>query len=388
MFSLLLPIIFLAFISLGLPDSLLGSAWPVMHTELDAPLSYMGILSMLIACGTILSSLLTDRLVKRLGTGLLSVISIALTSAAMLGFALSDSFLFLCLWAVPYGLGAGAIDASLNNYVSLHYSAKCMNFLHCFWGVGTVISPYIMGFVLSSENGWHKGYFIVGIIQAVIAVIVALSLPLWKKSLSDSDEEHISIFSKKELVRTRGVPFMLVSFFAYCSLEATAGAWASSYLCEFRNVSEQTAAFSASLFYMGITAGRIISGFTADRFGSRRLIRTGLTALALGIFMVMLPVNTNLPASIGLFVIGLGCAPVYPALMNLTPVYFGRDKSLAVVGLQLASSYIGINLMPTLFGFLTQHLYSGLYPFYLFILAALLISMTELLHRSVKTADA
>lgn len=385
MFSFLLVIIYFAYISLGLPDPLLGSAWPTMHSDLNVPLSFMGILSMIIACGTIVSSLFADRLVHKLGTGLLTAVSVMMTAIAMFGFSLSDSFILLCLWAVPYGLGAGAVDAALNNYVALHYAPKHMNWLNCFWGVGAVASPYIMGFLLSGGNGWHSGYFTVSMIQVVLTILVFISLPKWKKASPNAEETVTAPVSKLELLKTKGVPFMLISFFCYCSLEATAGAWASSYLCEYRNFEEERAAFFASLFYLGITIGRIISGFVAEKLGNQRLIRTGLITLLAGIILVMIPTSSDIMTIAGLLVIGLGCAPIYPTLMNATPVYFGKEKSLSIVGMQLASAYIGVNLMPMLFGFLTDNLWNGLYPFYLIILAVLIVIMTEMLNKVIKS---
>lgn len=387
MFSFLLIVIYLAFISLGLPDSLLGSAWPVMYSDLNVPLSYMGILSMIIAIGTIISSLMTATLARKLGTGKLTAISVATTAISMFGFSITDSFIVLCVIALPYGLGAGAVDASLNNYVSLNYAPRHMSWLHCFWGVGTVISPYIMGYFLTSGSKWQTGYLTVSIIQAVLAILIAVSIPFWHKNSDIAANKPEKPITKSELLKTKGVPFMLVSFFCYCSAEATAGMWASSYLCEYRGINEERSARLASMFYIGITVGRLLSGFITEKLGDKKLIRGGLLTLLIGIIMVIIPTKSDILCIAGLIVIGLGSAPVYPSLMNVTPKYFGKEKSLAVVGLQLASAYIGINFMPTLFGFLTDNIWNGIYPFYLLVLAVLLILMTEMLNKSVEKAN-
>lgn len=369
---------------MGLPDPLLGSAWPTMYTELDVPLSYMGLLSMIIAMGTIVSSLFTDRLTRLLGTGLLTAVSVLMTAVAMFGFSVSDSYALLCLWAIPFGLGAGAVDASLNSYVALHYKAKHMSWLHCFWGVGTVIGPYIMGFLLTFGNGWHSGYFTVSVIQLILALLIFASLPCWKRNKASSEEKTSENVRLGEILKTKGLPFMLVAFFCYCSLEATAGQWASSYLCKFRSVAEETAAIFASLFYLGITTGRLLSGFVTDKLGDKRLIRSGMITIIVGIAMVMLPVKTNMLSFAGLFVTGFGCAPIYPSLIHATPDYFGKKKAASIVGIQLASAYLGINFMPTLFGFLTDNIWTGLYPFYLIIFAFLMIFMFESLDKSAR----
>ncbi|MBD5105156.1 MAG: MFS transporter [Ruminococcaceae bacterium] len=387
MASFLIAIIYIAFISLGLPDSLLGSAWPVMYGQLDVPLSYMGIISMIISAGTIVSSFASDFITRKLGTGLVTAISVLMTAAALFGFSVAGSFALLCVIAVPYGLGAGAVDAALNNYVALHYSSKHMSWLHCFWGVGAAISPYIMGFCLTSGAGWQKGYFSVSIIQIALTAALFLSLPLWKKRSSATDGNIHSETSKplgiKGAFKIKGVPFVLAAFFCYCSMEATTGLWASSYLKEYRGTSEETAAMFASLFYLGITFGRFICGFVADKLGDKKLIRIGIMGAIFGIVLIILPVHTDIPALGGLVITGIGCAPVYPSIIHSTPSNFGKENSQSVIGIQMAFAYIGTTLMPPFFGVIADNVGVFMYPFYLLFFAAALGVMSELLNKTV-----
>lgn len=385
MLSLLLAIIYLAFISLGLPDSLFGSAWPVMQAEFGAPLSYAGVVSMVISGGTIISSLFSDRLTRKFGAGLVTAVSIGLTTVALFGFSVSDSFFMLCLWSVPYGLGAGAVDAALNNFVALHYSSRHMSWLHCFWGVGVSISPYIMSFCLSSQYGWRAGYRSVSVVQLVLTVILFATLFLWKTKKSNTETEtaakHISLLG---VLKIKGVPFVLSAFFGYCALETTAGLWASSYLVGYRGIDAATAARFASLFYIGITVGRFLNGFVADRFGDRKMIRIGISIMTVGVLMVCIPISTNALALAGLIVIGLGCAPVYPSIIHATPANFGKDNSQAIVGIQMASAYCGSTFIPPLFGIIADKITLGAYPFFLLVFALLMLVMTEILNRKVE----
>lgn len=382
MFSLLLAIIYLSFISLGLPDSLLGSAWPVMRAELAAPLSFAGVISMIIASGTIVSSLLSERLTRRLGTGLVTAGSVALTAAALFGFSVSPSLAALCLWAVPYGLGAGAIDAALNNYVALHYSSRHMSWLHCFWGVGASISPYIMAAALSRTGQWQLGYRAVSLIQIVLTVLLFLSLPLWRKTAAGEPAgDNAPLLGLRGAVRIPGVPNILLAFFAYCGAETTAGLWASSYLAGVRGVAPETAAGFASLFYLGITFGRFLNGFVADRLGDRRMIRIGALVMGAGTLLILLPLPSPLPALAGLLIFGLGCAPVYPSIIHATPLNFGAENSQAIIGVQMASAYVGTTFMPPLFGLLANAISLRLFPLFLAALLLLLAVMTEKLNR-------
>lgn len=384
MFSLLLAIIYVAFISLGLPDSLLGSAWPVMHEALGVPLSYAGIVSMTIAIGTVISSLMSDRLTKKLGTGLVTAISVLMTAAGLFGFSISNSFLLLIFFAIPYGLGAGAIDAALNNYVALHYSARHMSWLHCFWGVGAAVSPYIMGFSLSGGFGWNTGYRIVAVIQIVLTAVLFVSLPLWKKpSGENADEESAAKGAKtlKEIFSIRGVKFILLAFFAYCAAESTTGLWASTYLVMDRGIDSETAAMFASLYFIGITLGRFVSGFVADKFGDKTLIRFGIASFGFGLLLMWLPIGINAVALAGLVIAGFGSAPIYPSIIHATPTNFGKENSQAIVGVQMASAYMGSTLMPPLFGLIAEHINVSLYPLYLMVFIVVMFVMTEGLNR-------
>lgn len=381
MFSLLLAVIYLSFISLGLPDSLLGSAWPVMHAELGVPVSWAGIVTMIISCGTIVSSLLSDRLTRRFGAGAVTAVSVSLTAAAMFGFSASRAFPLLCLWAVPYGLGAGAVDAALNNYVALHFASRHMNWLHCFWGVGAAISPYIMSSCLTGGRGWNTGYRTVGVIQAVLAAVLFLSLPLWKKRVPAEPGEKSAPVGLRNALKIPGVPFVLVAFFAYCAVEQTAGLWASSYLVQSRGAEPSAAAGYASLYFLGITCGRFLIGFFADRLGDRLLIRAGILVTALGLILVALPVGSAGAALAGLLIAGLGSAPIYPAVIHETPANFGRENSQAVIGIQMASAYLGTTFMPPLFGVLAAAAGIWIYPLYLLFFTALMFAASEQLSR-------
>lgn len=387
MFSLLLAIIYLAFMSLGLPDSLLGSAWPAMQEDLQVPISYAGTITMIISGGTIVSSLQSDRLTRRLGTGVVTAVSVGLTAAALFGFSFSSAYWMLCLWAVPYGLGAGAVDAALNNYVALHYSSRQMSWLHAFWGVGVTISPYIMSFCLSREYGWENGYRSVAVIQTVLVVILVVTLPLWKKAGQkrvETEEVIPKVLSIPQILKIKGVPFVLIAFWGYCALEWTAGLWASSYMVDYRGVSVETAAGFVAVYYLGITIGRVLTGFVADKLGDKQMIRIGILIMAVGVMMIILPFHSTMPALLGLITIGLGSAPVYPCIIHATPSNFGRENSQSLVGIQMASAYIGTTFMPPVFGLIAQHVSVAVYPFYLGILVIIMFAMTEILNRKVK----
>lgn len=380
MFHLLLALIYVCFISLGLPDSLLGSAWPVLHQDIVVPMSYAGIVSMTICIGTIISSLLSNKLTRKLGSGLLAAISVAMTAVALFGFSVSNSFWMLMLWAVPYGLGAGAVDAALNNYVALHYKAQHMSWLHCFWGIGASISPYIMSFSLVKLESWSKGYLIVSIIQIVLSVLLFVSLPLWKKSAATDENEAEDFTGKplklRDIFSIRGAVLCFLTFFAYCSLELTTSLWASSYLVQCRGIDTETAAAFASLFYIGIMLGRAINGFLAMRFHDHFLIRLGLGIITLGIGLVCIPAHAAF-ALVGFVVIGLGCAPVYPCIIHMTPSVFGRENSQAMIGVQMAFAYSGFCIMPPLFGFIAEQIAISLLPLFLLVLLLLMAVMHE-----------
>ncbi|QEW03615.1 MFS transporter [Microbacterium lushaniae] len=393
MYSLLLAIIYVAFVSLGLPDSLIGAGWPVMHRDLDVPVAFAGIVTMIIAGGTILSSLASERVTRRFGAGLVTAVSVGLTAAALVGFSVSDSFWMLCLWAIPFGLGAGAVDAALNNYVALHYAARHMNWLHSFWGLGASISPFIMSYVLTAELGWSSAYLIVGVIQAALTFVLLVSLPLWGKVNPRIPDDHAAEAEPSGkgglhvplagALRIPGVVSILIAFFAYCALETTVILWASTWLVTDRGVTPATAAAFASLFLLGITAGRFLAGFLADRLGDRRLIRGGFATVGLGVVMLALPVQTDALALAGLVLAGLGCAPIYPAIIHSTPVNFGRRNSQAIIGIQMAAAYTGSTFAPPLFGALSAWAGMWVFPLFLGVLVVLGLLMSERLNRLV-----
>ena len=385
MFQILLAIIYLAFISLGLPDSMLGAAWPEMYVEFGVPLSCAGILSALIAAGTIVSSLQSDRLTLKLGTGKVTAISVAMTAAALFGFSITHNFWLLCLWAIPYGLGGGSVDASLNNYVALHYKSRHMSWLHCMWGVGAATGPYIMGYALTSGRGWNNGYRIISLMQIVLTVILFLSLPLWKKRSNIIEEtgEKRKPMSLKDVLKIKGAREVLICFFCYCAIEQTAGLWASSYLSLYKEVPVETAASFGAMFFIGITVGRAISGFLTIKLTNLKMIRLGQALILVGIVIMFLPLNAYASLA-GLIMIGLGCAPIYPCIIHSTPAHFGEDKSQAVIGVQMAFAYTGTLCMPPLFGVIANTITVALLPVYLIILLILMVVMHEALCRKTK----
>lgn len=382
MFQLLLAIIYLAFISLGLPDSLLGAAWPSMYPEFQVPVSYAGIISMVIALGTVISSLMSDRLTKRLGAGLVTAISVAMTALALFGFSFSHSFWMLILWSIPYGLGAGSVDAALNNYVALHYKSRHMSWLHCMWGVGASAGPYIMGFALSHGQNWNGGYRYIGILQVILTFILFISLPLWKKekkdAASESDATSDHILTLREIFAIPGAKSVMLMFFCYSAIEQTSGLWASSYLVLHKGVAPETAATFASLFYIGITIGRAISGFITMKLNDTQMIRLGQGIILLGVLALFLPLGSTI-SLIGFILIGLGCAPIYPCIIHSTPDHFGADRSQAIIGVQMASAYVGTCLMPPVFGLIANNITVALLPVYLILFLVLLSVMHEIL---------
>lgn len=379
MFSLLLALIYVSFISLGLPDSLLGSAWPQMQESLGVSLSLGGVISFLITASTILSSLMSHRVIQRFGTGGVTMCSVAMTALALLGFSLSDSFLALCLWAIPYGLGAGSVDAALNNFVALHCKAKHMSWLHCFWGIGATGGPYIMGLCLSRGMGWQAGYRTISFLQMALTLILLLSLPLWKKQeqpLSGGETVRPQTPQWGKLLKRPGVKAALTAFFFYSALELTTGLWGSSYMVAVRGISPETAAKWISLFYLGITAGRFFSGFLTLRFSDDTMVRLGEGTAIVGIILLLLPLH-NLFLCVGLILTGLGCAPIYPSLLHATPQRFGKSLSQSLMGTQMAISYLGSTTMPPVSGFLSEKISMGLYPVLLLVFALCMTILTE-----------
>ena len=379
MFSLLLALIYVSFISLGLPDSLLGSAWPQMQESLGVSLSLGGVISFLITASTILSSLMSHRVIQRFGTGGVTMCSVAMTALALLGFSLSDSFLVLCLWAIPYGLGAGSVDAALNNFVALHCKAKHMSWLHCFWGIGATGGPYIMGLCLSRGMGWQAGYRTISFLQMALTLILLLSLPLWKKQeqpLSGGETVRPQTPQWGKLLKRPGVKAALTAFFFYSALELTTGLWGSSYMVAVRGISPETAAKWISLFYLGITAGRSFSGILTLRFSDDTMVRLGEGTAIVGIILLLLPLH-NLFLCVGLILTGLGCAPIYPSLLHATPQRFGKSLSQSLMGTQMAISYLGSTTMPPVSGFLSEKISMGLYPVLLLVFALCMTILTE-----------
>ena len=386
MYTLLLALIYIAFISLGLPDSLLGAGWPVMHVELNVPVSYMGIVTMIVSGGTIVSSLFSDKLIKKFSTRVVTVVSVFLTAAALIGFAFSHNFALLIVFSVPYGLGAGAIDAALNNYVALHYSSRHMSWLHCFWGVGTVASPFIMSYMLSHSD-WNAGFLTVGIVQVAIGTLLLCTLPVWKINSEAEVSEQKSIGLKNAL-KIKGVLFLLLGFFAYCAAEATAMSWASTYFTEVRGVSAERAAQFASLFYIGITAGRFLSGFIADKIGDRKMILIGTCILSCGIIALLIPTEYTAVSIAAFVIIGFGCAPIYPCIIHSTPYNFGTENSGAIIGIQMASAYVGSTFIPPIFGWLGNLIGFSIMPIYIAVFVILMVVMTELTFRITRAERA
>ena len=401
MYALLLAIIYAAFVSLGLPDSLVGAGWPVMQRDLGVPVGFAGIITAIISAGTIVSSLASERLTRRLGAGVVTAASVALTAAALVGFSLSGSFWLLCLWAVPFGLGAGAVDAALNNYVALHYAARHMSWLHGCWGLGASVSPFVMSWAIASGRGWSSAYLTIGLVQVALAAALFASTPLWGKvnpvaagglpadgagaagageAGGSASTGHVPL---ARALRVPGVPLVLVAFFAYCAVESTSILWASTYLVRERGVEPATAAAFASLFLIGITAGRFLTGFVADRLGDRALIRWGFAAVLVGVALLAVPLESDVLALAGLVLAGLGSAPVYPAIIHSTPANFGRHNSQAVIGIQMAAAYTGATLAPPLFGAVSSGAGLWVLPLFLAVIAALGLAVSERLNRLV-----
>ena len=381
MFNLILALTYICFISLGLPDSLLGSAWPVMQVQMSVPVSYAGIVSMIICLGTVLSSLMSSVMIRKLGIGKIISISVLMTAVALFGFSVSSQYWMLLLWAIPYGLGAGCVDSVLNNYAALHFKSNHMSWLHCSWGIGASISPYIMSFALVKLDNWNYGYLIVAVLQFVLSFFIFKSIPLWKDSVAEDEHKIESkTLSVRQILEIPGAVVCFATFFGYCAVELTASLWASSYLVQARGVSPEVASGCASLFYIGLTVGRAINGFLAMRFSDRTLIRLGLGIIFVGILLAFIEAHAMF-AYAGFVVIGLGCAPVYPCIIHMTPDLFGKDKSQAIIGVQIAFAYLGFCTMPPLFGLIANHISIKLLPAYLLVLLALIVVMHEKLVR-------
>lgn len=407
MFSFLLLIIYLSFISLGLPDALLGSAWPIMHEELKVPLSYSGSVYMLISCCTILSSLKSESLNRRFGTGKITAFSVLLTALAIFGFSMSRSFYMLLLFAIPYGLGAGSVDAALNHYVALHYSSRHMNWLHCMWGIGASIGPYIMGFVLQRGYSWSKGYLLIGILQAGLTFLLFLSLGLWKEKEEDMNDlvkvemhegaEGKKAMSFREILRIPGAKECIASFFFYCAIEQTIGLWSGSFMVYSLRIDAKLAASLVALFYFGITFGRFLAGIFSAKWKDEELILGGIAILFLGI-VLLFPAGLfsgkrlfgmelrQIFVVLSLLFMGLGCAPIYPAIIHSTPYNFGAENTSALIGKQMASAYIGSLSLPPIFGVLAKNFGTELFPFYAVVLGIAMLYMYKQLLKKTKEA--
>lgn len=389
MMTILLVMIFFTFIGVGLPDSVLGTAWPSMYREFGLPISLAGYITAAISACTTVSSLISTRLIKRFGTGVVTAVSTGMTALALLGFAVTRHAAFFFLLAIPLGLGAGTIDTALNNFVALHYSAAKMNFLHCFYGVGVSLSPYIMSLALGAEGNWRKGYFIVAGLQCVITLVSVLALPLWKKVQKRDEEENdivTEVVPLKKLLSMRAVRLTVLAFFAACALELCVGQWSSSYFVNTRGLHPDRAAATAMLFYLGLSCSRFLSGLLAGKLGRHKLIRAAVCAQLCGLVLFALPLPLFV-TSAALFLIGLGVGPIFPNLTHLTPKHFGKSLSQSVIGVQQAGSYVGIMLMPWLFGMLAQRFSTALLPWYLLALFAVFAIVLMMLMKATKKAE-
>ena len=386
MIQLLLAIIYISFISLGLPDALLGAAWPTMCLDFGVPVSLAGVISVTIALGTVISSLLSDRLTLWLGAGKVTAFCVGLTALALFGFSISNEFWHLLIWAIPYGLGAGSVDASLNNYVALHYASRHMSWLHCMWGVGASIGPYVMGAALTGGMRWNVGYTVIAVFQIALTAVLFLSLPLWKNRKQETSRENESpraALSLRQILAIPGAKDILIAFFCYCAAEQTAILWGSTYLVRHSGMNEDVAAGFASLFLIGITVGRGLNGFLTYRLSDKALIRLGQGVMLLGVTVMLLPLGTP-GAMTGLLFIGLGCAPIYPCVIHSTPDHFGEENSQAIIGVQMAAAYTGVCLMPPLFGIIANHISVSVLPLYVGGITALMIFKCERLNRLEK----
>lgn len=386
MLSALLAIIYLAFISLGLPDGSFGSAWPNMYEGFDVPVSYAGFFTVLAFFGTMISSLLSARILKKFGTGKVVLFSAILTSSALIGLSFAPSFIWVCVLAVPLGIGGGAVDVSLNSFVALHYETKHMNWLHCFWGIGATLGPYIMSYNLASVGGYRKGYMTIGLIQACLAFILFLSLPLWKKVSKTFEEEkkNETEVDLKNLIKVPGAKFSLLAFFSYCSIEVIVGTWLATYLVLIKDIDKDVAARWISVFFLGITIMRFISGFISMKLSNISIIRLGQYACALGVILFIFPINSSLFYVISIMLIGLGCAPIFPSMIAQTPHRFGEELSQGLVGIQMASAYLGSAIAAPIFGIIAKHTSFSLFSYCLLIFVIVMIVSTELINRITK----
>ncbi|MEG0857008.1 MAG: MFS transporter [Terrisporobacter sp.] len=386
MLTVLLVIIYSAFISLGLPDAILGSAWTMIYEDLNVPISYAGFVTMIITGGTIVSSFFSGKMIKKFGTGKVTTFSVFLTAMGLLGVYFAPDFIWICLLGIPLGLGAGAVDSALNNFVANHYEAKHMNWLHCFWGIGATCGPFIMSFYLLKENGWRNGYVTIGVIQAILVVALFLSLPLWKRfedSNKEEKENKVSYINVGTLLKLPGAKPALISFLCYCAIELTTGLWASSFLVFNNGLSSELAAKWVSLYYLGITVGRFLAGFLSMKLNNKQMIRLGQIICVCGAVLLMIPLSNNFKL-LGLILIGLGCAPIYPAMLHETPNRFGKDLSQGIMGIQMATAYIGSTIVPPLFGMLSKLSGFGILPVFLLVFIIVMLVSSEMINKVCK----
>lgn len=386
MASVLLIVIYIAFIGLGIPDSLFGAAWPAIYQEFSVPISYANFITLLISGGTVVSSLMSARLINRFGAAKITAVSTSMTALALLGFSFSDRMIWLCLLAIPLGLGAGSIDAALNNYVALHYKARHMSFISCFYGVGITVSPYLMSLALSGPDGWRGGYRIVSYIQIAVAVLTIVSLPLWGKvreNASGAEEITPRTVPLRELAKMNRVRLVWLMFVGTCAIEFTCNTWGSTFLIEDKGMTVDQAAQMITVYYVGMTAGRFLSGVVSHKVRAWDLIRIGQGVILAGIILLLLPLPTA-AAVVGMFLIGLGNGPVFPNLVYLTPQNFGADISQSVMGSQMAAANLGILVMPPIFGWIAQAFGAQLFPYYLLAMFALLLVPSVFLVRGLK----
>lgn len=381
MTTLLLIIIYIAFISLGLPDSMLGAAWPLMQREMSLPLEGAGLVSTIVSAGTIVSSLLSGKLIKKLGTGLLTMLSVLMTALALLGFSATQNYFWLCLMAIPLGLGAGAVDAALNDFVARNFSSRHMSWLHAFWGVGATTGPLLLAYVVSQSGRWQGGYRTVSIIQFVLVAILALSLPLWRKQDKANGEDVAHSKTNGSIWKIPGMIPNLISFFGYCGMELTAGLWFASFLVAERGLTAETASAWASSYYFGIMLGRMINGFLTMKFSSKTLIRSGQVLILSGLILLFIPKATF--SLIGLLLVGMGCAPIYPSMLHETPARFGEENSSRLMGIQMASAYLGLTVMPPLVGLIASKTSLGIFPWALLLLWILNVLGSESVNKVV-----
>ncbi len=387
----LLVVIYLAFISLGLPDALLGSAWPVMYKNLNVSVESAGLITMIASCGTIVSSFFSDNVIRKFGTGLVTLISVLLTAIALILISFTANFYLLCGLSIILGIGAGSIDAALNNYVALNYKAKHMSWLHCFWGVGAMTGPLIMSYILTHSMDYSVGYRLVAYLQFGLVFVLFITLPLWKKvsknvdtTESDENVEQV-VISKKDLIKLSGAKEVLIAFFCYGAIEATVGLWGSSYMVLVHGVTVEKAARYGSLFYFGITFGRFLSGFITSKLSNKQLVYVGQLFVAIGIGLIILPIGVNI-ALIGFVLTGFGCAPIFPSLLHETPKNFGAEYSQSIMGVQMSCAYVGITFAPIIFGYVAKYLTYSVLPFFIGFILILMATMVAIVNKKVSNS--